>query len=58
MKTFKSCLFLLAVAAIETLAGCSMKSTKAVDVSGSVRTSLDQAGLKTVSVTEDRDRES
>jgi|SRR5580658_4897601 hyperosmotically inducible protein len=56
MKTFKSCLCLLAVAAIGTLAGCSQTSTKAADVSGSVRTSLDQAGLKAVSVTDDRDK--
>jgi hyperosmotically inducible periplasmic protein len=56
MKPFKSCLSLLAVAAIGTLAGCSTASTKAVDVSGSVRTSLDQAGLKSVSVTDDRDK--
>jgi hyperosmotically inducible protein len=56
MKTFKSCLFLLAVAATGTLAGCSMGSTKAADTSGSVRTSLDQAGLKGVSVTDDQDK--
>ena len=56
MKTFQSCLSLLAVAAIGTLLGCSMKSTRAADISGSVRTSLDQAGLKGVSVTEDNDK--
>src|SRR5208282_2684162 len=56
MTTFKWCLSLLAVAAIGTLAGCSMRSTKTADVSGSVRSSLDQAGLKDVSVTEDHDK--
>src|SRR5580704_19083377 len=56
MKTYQSCLSLLAVAAIGTLLGCSTKSTRASDVSGSVRTSLDQAGLKSVSVTEDHDK--
>jgi osmotically-inducible protein OsmY len=56
MKTFKSCLSLLAVVAIGTLAGCSTKSTRATDVSGAIRTSLDQASLKDVSVTEDRDK--
>ncbi len=56
MKTFKSCLFLLAVAAIGTLVGCSIKSTKAADVSGGIRTSLDQAELKGVSVAEDHDK--
>ncbi len=54
MKTFKSCLSLLAVVAIGTLAGCSSGSTRAADVSGAIGTSLDQAGLKNVSVTEDR----
>jgi hyperosmotically inducible periplasmic protein len=56
MKTFKACLSLLAVAAVGTLVGCSTTSTRAADVSGGVRTSLDQAGLKAVSVTEDRDK--
>jgi osmotically-inducible protein OsmY len=56
MKTFKLCWSLLAVAAIETLVGCSTGSTKAADVSGGIRTSLDQAGLKGVSVTEDHDK--
>lgn len=54
MKTFKSCLPLLAVAAIGALAGCSARSTRGADVSGAIGTSLDQAGLKNVSVTEDR----
>lgn len=51
MKTYKSCLSLLAVAAIATLAGCSMSTTKSADVSRGIRTSLDRAGLKSVSVT-------
>ena len=56
MKTFKPCLSLLAVVVIGTLAGCSTKSTRAADVSGGIRTSLDQAGLKDVSVTQDHDK--
>jgi osmotically-inducible protein OsmY len=56
MKTFKSCLSLVAVAAIGSLVGCSARSTRAADVSGSLNTALDQAGLKNVSVTEDRDK--
>jgi len=56
MKTLKPYLFLLALIAIGTLAGCATESTKAVDVTGSIRTSLDQAGLKDVSVTQDRDK--
>src|SRR6202451_4397894 len=56
MKTLKPYLSLLALLAVGTLAGCSTNSTLAPDVSGSIRTSLDQAGLKDVSVTQDRDK--
>lgn len=56
MKILKACLSLMALVAVGTLAGCSADSTKAADVSGSIRTSLDQAGLKDVSVTQDRDK--
>jgi osmotically-inducible protein OsmY len=56
MKTYKLCLSLLAVAVIGTLAGCSMSTTRSADVSGGIRTSLDQAGLKNVSVTQDHDK--
>src|SRR5580700_10182688 len=56
MKTFKPCLSLLAVIVIGTLAGCSGRSTRAADVSGGIRTALDQAGLKDVSVTQDHDK--
>lgn len=57
MKTLKPCLFLLAAVVVAgTLVGCSMRSTKAADVSASIRTSLDQAGLKDVSVSQDRDK--
>jgi osmotically-inducible protein OsmY len=56
MKTITPYLSLLALLAVGTLGGCSTDSTKAADVSGSIRTSLDQAGLKDVSVTQDRDK--
>jgi osmotically-inducible protein OsmY len=56
MKMFKPCLSLLAVVAIGTLVGCSSMSTKSADVSDSLRASLDQAGLKGVSATQDRDK--
>jgi osmotically-inducible protein OsmY len=56
MKTLKPCLSLLAVVVIGTLAGCSATSTKAADVSESIRTSLDQASLKDVSASQDRDK--
>jgi osmotically-inducible protein OsmY len=56
MKTLKPYLSLLALVAVGTLTGCATESTKAADVSGSIRISLDQAGLKDVSVTQDRDK--
>jgi osmotically-inducible protein OsmY len=56
MKTLKPCLSVLAVVVIGTLAGCSTNTTRAADVSGGIRTSLDQAGLKDVSVTQDHDK--
>ena len=56
MKTFKTCLSLLAVAVVGTLVGCSTASTKAASVSDSMRTSLDQAGFKDVSIVQDRDK--
>ncbi len=49
-------LSLLAVALAAILAACSMSSTKSASVSGGIRTSLDQAGLKGVSVSEDHDK--
>ena len=39
-----------------SLTGCSEPSTRSVDVKSSVRQSLDQAGLKDVSVDQDRDK--
>jgi osmotically-inducible protein OsmY len=56
MKTLKPSLALLAVAIVGTLTGCSTTSTKAVDVSGSIRVALDQAGLKDVSASQDADK--
>lgn len=56
MKAFKAYMLLLAVIAAGALAGCSTGSTKAADVSASIRTSLDQAGFKDVSVSQDRDK--
>lgn len=56
MKTLHPCLALLAVTVVGTLTGCSTMSTKAADVSGGIRASLDQAGLKDVSATQDRDK--
>jgi hyperosmotically inducible protein len=55
MKTHKLSLSLLALLVVGTLVACST-STKSPDVSDSIRKSLDQAGLKVVSVTQDRDK--
>lgn len=38
------------------LSGCSSTPTKSVDVAETIRQSLDQAGLKDVSVSQDRDK--
>lgn len=56
MKTLSTYLSLAAIVALGTLAGCASNSTKAPDVSDSIRTSLDQAGLKDVTVSQDRDK--
>src|SRR5579863_9798751 len=56
MKTLKPYLSVLAVVIAGTLAGCSTASTKAADVSGGIRSSLDQADLKDVTVSQDRDK--
>src|ERR1700674_5260337 len=56
MKTLKPCLSVLAVVVIGTLAGCATRTTRTAAISDGIRTSLDQAGLKDVSVSQDRDK--
>ena len=64
MKTTKLLVAVLALLAIGTIAllatgtiaGCKGTPTKSPDVSDSIRKSLDQAGLKQVSVTQDTDK--
>jgi osmotically-inducible protein OsmY len=56
MRTLKPCLFSLALLVVGTLVGCSARSTKTADVSADIRASLDKAGYKDVSVTQDRDK--
>ncbi len=56
MKTTKLLVTLLTLLAIGTMVGCSGPSSKSPDVSDSIRKSLDQAGLKDVSVSQDRDK--
>jgi hyperosmotically inducible periplasmic protein len=52
---YNSKLGLLTIVIAGTLAGCS-SMTKSPDVAGSIRQSLDQAGYKDVSVSEDREK--
>jgi osmotically-inducible protein OsmY len=56
MTIFKQSLCLLTGVFVGVLAGCSATATKSPDVSGSIRTSLDQAGFKDVSVSQDREK--
>ncbi|MHB8539884.1 MAG: BON domain-containing protein [Candidatus Acidiferrales bacterium] len=56
MKTIRLLVTLLTLVIVGTVAaGCS-RTTKSPDVSDSIRKSLDQAGLKNVSVSQDRDK--
>ena len=50
------CSSLLALVVVGTLVGCSGKPAQSPDVSDNIRNSLDQAGLKDVSVSQDRDK--
>jgi osmotically-inducible protein OsmY len=54
MKTLKLYASLLALLVAVTLVSCSKTSTQSPDVSDSVRKSLDQSGLKDVTVSQDR----
>ena len=56
MKTLKLFLTIVMLIAVGILVGCSGASKPSPDVSDSIRQSLDQAGLKSVSVTQDRDK--
>jgi hyperosmotically inducible protein len=55
MKTRKLCLSLLPLLVVGILVGCS-GTRQSPDVSDSIRKSLDQSGLKDVSVSQDRDK--
>jgi hyperosmotically inducible periplasmic protein len=56
MKTSKLSVALLTLLAVGILAGCSGTAQKSPDVADSVRKALDQAGLKDVSISQDRDK--
>ncbi len=56
MKTTRFLLTLLALLTIGTMVGCWRTSPKSPDVADTIRKSLDQAGLKDVTVSQDRDK--
>src|SRR5260370_39541314 len=56
MTSLKSVSIFLMVFVISVASGCTNHSTKAPDVTASIRKALDQAGLKDVSVSKDRDK--
>ena len=56
MKKLRLSVTMLTLLAVGTLAGCSETPRKSPDVSDSIRKSLDQAGFKDVSVSQDRDK--
>lgn len=56
MKTTKLFAAVVALLIIGTMVGCWGNSSKSPEVSSSIRKSLDQAGLKDVSVSQDRDK--
>jgi len=56
MKTLKVCSTILPLILAGLLVGCSQKSTKSPEVSANIRQSLEQANLRDVSVSQDRDK--
>ena len=56
MKMLRLSVSMLTLLAVGTLAGCSVTPRKSPDVSDSIRKSLDQAGFRDVSVSQDRDK--
>ncbi|MFY9801760.1 MAG: BON domain-containing protein [Candidatus Acidiferrales bacterium] len=56
MKKLRLSAVMLALFCSGLLAGCGGTAAKSPDVSDSIRSALDQAGLKDVSISEDRDQ--
>ena len=56
MKSLRLSVTVLALLAVGTLSGCSGTAAKSPNVADSIRKSLDQAELKDVSVSQDRDK--
>ena len=54
MRVLKLAAAIVALAVVGSLSACSDTHTKSPDVTASVRQSLDQAGLRDVSVSQDR----
>jgi hyperosmotically inducible protein len=56
MRQLTSYISLFMLLAVGSLAGCSSEPAKSPDVSDAIRKSLDQAGLKDVKVSQDREK--
>jgi len=56
MKMLKQYIIILMLLVVGSMIVCTRTSTKSADVADNIRKSLDQAGLKAVSVTQDRDK--
>ena len=56
MKKFIMSVVILALLTVGGLSGCSGTATKSPDVADNIRQSLDQAGFKDVTVSQDRDK--
>jgi hyperosmotically inducible periplasmic protein len=56
MKRLKQFMMVLVLLAVGSMLVCSRTTKQSPDVSDGIRKSLDQAGLKAVSVTQDRDK--
>ena len=56
MKKFRLSVTVVTLIALGSLAGCSATAVKSPDVQDSIRKSLDQASLKDVTVSQDRDK--
>ena len=56
MTAFRSSVAMLALIAVGTLVGCAAETQKSPDVSDSIRSALDSAGLESVTVSQDRDK--
>jgi hyperosmotically inducible protein len=56
MKKLRLSVVMVALLAVGILVGCSQTATKSPDVADGIRKSLDQAGFKDVTVSQDRDK--